>query len=702
MMDTSHWMGEWLQQLVVWLSVGLPGLPPGTPDPQLVQVIPGNAVLVAHWDGQGRGQPGAPGIQGAAADPELRQAARALQKLAQHFATASTNQTDGTDWPAVLRLAFRHPGCLCIAPGRIDFSQPGGLNSLFQIGVILNPGTDADTFLADFVPLLPTQLAAVTDAAAPATPAPPVTFRRVGDRLVWGTGTFAAELESRLIAASVSGFTPPAGRLSNSSPFQQSQQELQAQHAGSFLWFQLSGATAQLALSSLPLPLEWRDQVSSGLAQFQGVRFLAVSQLEDGHVVGRFVLDGGPLLRQLIPLQPTISQAALQRVPADADFVVALGCDLAVVTQQLLAGIERSLPRRDPEAPSLATQLQRELGQNLERDVIPAFGSTWIVSSSRSTGGAFGLGPVFSLETRNPRDAYAVFTQAMTWLQRVVATSTSLRMTNELYDDRTLYILQSTQAFPQGFAPCFCITDRELLVTLQPQTMRAHLRFLERGGPHFAARVANESLWQAESVAGVYIDAPRLTEVIWPLVPMAANAHLNQFTELGLGFDGSVWPSAAAVLEYSQPCSASLRMTPNGCVGELRNPLSLAAPVLAGNAFWLLQRVGPPQRSPSGSEPPRLDIDLGQPMGIEAAAAVQPETSDQATGVQTADYVTPPAPRPARPWLSGLLRSLTPDDVEVWIPDAAFQRIEQGADPERQRRREQRRLERERRLESAP
>lgn len=702
MMDASHWISDWLQQLVVWLSVGLPGLPPGSPDPQLVQVVPGNAVLVVHWDGQGRGQPGAPGLLGAAADPELKQATLALRQLAEHFSTSRENQKGETDWPGVLRLAFRYPGCICVAPGRIDFTKPGGLQALLQIGVILSPGVDTDAFLADVTPLLPAQFAPDVGGAEPPASTSAVAFRRVGDRLVWGTGAFAEELETRLISASAADFTPPAGRLVNNPVFLQSQLELQANRGGSFLWFQLSGATAQLALSSLPMPQEYREQVSSGLAQFQGVRFLAVSQLEEGHVVGRFLLDGGPLLRQLIPLQPTISQAALRRVPADADFVVALGCDLAVVTQQLLAEIERRLPQRSAEAPDLATQLQTELGQNLERDVIPAFGSTWIVSSSRSTGGAFGLGPVFSLEARNPRDAYAAFTQSMIWLQRTVGASASIRMTSELYDDRMLYTLQLMDANPSGLAPCFCITDRELLVTLQPQTMRAHLRFLGRGGPNFADRVGQEALWQTDAVAGLYIDAPRLTEAIWPLIPMAANAHLNQFTAKGLGFDGSVWPSAAAILEYSRPSSASLRLTPNGCIGEIRNPLSLAAPVLAGTTLWMLQQVGPPATTPPQTGSPSLDIDLGQPTGVEAAAAVQPAPQDQPPGVQTADYVEPPASRPARPWLSGLLRTLTPDDVEAWIPDAAFQRLDQGTDPDRQRRREQRRLERERRRESTP
>lgn len=700
MMDTTQVVGEWLQQLVIWLSVGLPGLPPGTSDPQLVQVLPGDAIVVAHWDGQGAGKPGGPGWLGAAADPELQRAAQALQQLAAHF--AATDQQTDTDWPAVLRLAFRHPGCFFVAPGRLDFSRNGGLKSLFQVGVVLNPGADADAFLAECGPLLPEKYAPVARDSDPNQPAAAVTFRRVGHRLVWGTGSLTAELERRLIAADEPNFKPSADRLAMSPSFQQLQAELQSQAVGSFVWFQLSGATAQLAASAVPLPAEWRTQVNEGLAQFQGVRLLAVNQIEDGHVVCRFVLDGGPVLRQLIPLQPTISMSALQRVPADADVVVALGCDLAIVTQQLLSVIEKHLPLGTADRPDLATELQRELGQNLDRDVLPAFSSTWIVSSSRSTGGAFGLGPVFSLEIRNPRDAYTAFTQAMTWMQRTVASSASIRMTNELFEDRTLYTLQYAAANPNGFAPCFCVTDRELLITLQPQTMRAHLRFLARGGPSFADRVANEPLWQDEAVAGVYVNAPRLTEVIWPLVPMAANAHLNSLTSLGLGFDGSIWPSAAAVLEYSRPCSASLRMTPTGCVGELRNPLSLAAPALAGTALWLLKHVGPPSENSPGTQPQPLEIELGQPAGIQATTAVEMPSDDQKSNVQTADFVETPAARPARPWLSGLIRSFTPDEAEAWIPEGVFQRIDEGSDPERQNRREQRRLERERRRELAP
>ena len=51
---------------------GLLGLPPGERDAAFLRCPPSDAVLYVEWTERSAGKPGAPGIDGLAADPEIR------------------------------------------------------------------------------------------------------------------------------------------------------------------------------------------------------------------------------------------------------------------------------------------------------------------------------------------------------------------------------------------------------------------------------------------------------------------------------------------------------------------------------------------------------------------------------------------------------------------------------------------------------
>src|SRR5579885_3448093 len=71
-MEATPAAGKLLEFLISLLSIGLPGLPPGDRDANLWHAIPPDAVVAYEWSAQGRGAVGATGIDGFAADPEVR------------------------------------------------------------------------------------------------------------------------------------------------------------------------------------------------------------------------------------------------------------------------------------------------------------------------------------------------------------------------------------------------------------------------------------------------------------------------------------------------------------------------------------------------------------------------------------------------------------------------------------------------------
>ncbi len=697
MNEVAQTSSELLRQLLLLLSVGLPGLPPGASDPQLLSAIPADAVFAIHWSGRGAGIPGAEGLAGALADPEIQRAAEAIHVLAQFTANlerelpADGAAAAGSDWTAIAETWLHYPGCLYLVVGPPNKPGLSGLASIVRAGVIISPGDKVDQALLDLSGQLPAW--ALVDANDPHAPPPNTTgllkHHRFGQRLAWSFGDGMAEVAERL--------TTGTGGLGGTPNFQRMLGQVPLEAHGSLLWLQLPGQLANFATATAGLPPEMQAKLQQGLQQIGAFRVLGLTGLEGGRVVSRTAIECPALTGSAAALFQPIRIESLQRVPADAHVVAALGCDLEALLSTAIDGVASMIPgNSDPVA--LRNRLETELGLNWSQDLAPAFGSTWVVSSSPSTGGALGLGPVFSLAVQDPRAAYAAFTQGMHWLQRNFDSngSADVRLTNELFLDRTLYTLQYGQRVAGGLAPCFCITDRELLVTLQPQTLRSHLRFLEQRGPTFADRLG-DAHWPAGAAAGLFIDAPRFTEVVWPLLPMVANAPLNRLTEFGLGVDAGVWPSTAAMLQYSAPCTAAITPTEFGCVCELRNPLSLAIPVLAGLALPALQQADLPQAESPGTTESGLEVDLGAPEG-QAGGAPMPATEPiQDPAVQPATHLESPAAKVFREMAPGLIRAFTPDDLELLIPAEVFQRLEAGPDPERLRRREARRLEREQR-----
>lgn len=696
MNEVAHASSELLRQLLLLLSVGLPGMPPGASDPQLVSAIPADAVFAMQWSGRSAGTPGAEGLAGALADPEIARAAAAIRVLAQFTSRLERELPAGdetkadTDWTAIAETWLRHPGCLYVTVGLPSQAGLSGLTSMIRAGVILSPGEDIDEVLEELSTRLPAW--ALVDAHDPNAPQPATTglvkHYRFGQRLAWSFSDNLAGVPERL--------TSGTGGLGGTPHFQRMLDQISLEPQGSWLWLQLPGHLANLATSATRLPPEVQSKLQQELLGLGTLRVLGATGLEGGRVVSRAAIECPALAGPAAMLFRPIRLENLRRVPADAHIVAALGCDLEAL---LAAAIDRvaSMIPGDSDPADLRRRLETELGLNWKQDLAPAFGSTWVVSSSPSTGGALGLGPVFSLEVRDPRAAYAAFTQGMHWLQRALdgAGSANSHLTNELFLDRTLYTVQSGQRDAGGLAPCLCITDQELLITLQPQTMRSHLRFLERAGPTFADRVA-DAHWPAGAAAGVFIDAPRFTEVVWPLLPLAANAPLNCLTEFGLGIDANIWPSTAAMLQYSAPCTAAITPTELGCICEVRNPLSLAIPILAGLALPALQRADLPQSESAGAAETGVEVDLGAPAGPAGEPLpVTDPINDPA--VQPAVHVETAAAKAFREMAPGLIRALTPDDLEMLIPAEVFQRLEAGPDPERLKRREERRLEREKR-----
>ncbi|MBI1345118.1 hypothetical protein GC163_02400 [bacterium] len=668
----SEWMplaADWWQKLALFLSVGLPGLPTGSVDPQQLTIIPQEAMIAVSWDGRGPGTLNGQGFDGAIADPEIQRAIAALQTgLAQTSEEGAASATDHI--AAVWQQISHYPGC-----GYVAF-QPATQQSppRWEAAIVISPGPDGPALLEQLRPHAPAWL--LVDANAPG-PKPFTTglvkFQQIDSRLIWSVGDAWPRIAQRLATG--------AGGLATQSDFQGLSAALHAESAAARVWIRLPEVLPPAVGVSAP--------VREFVAPFTSWSALLSLQSEQGHVVARAALKCPPAILAQRGPAATIPPKTWTRIPADALYVAAMECDLETVLQTATAIVERQLPPGH-QAGSLLRRLETELGIDIARDVAPSFGDTWVVSSSPSTGGALGLGPVFSLSVTYPQQAETTFMHVMKRLQSVMADDADATtwLKSERVEGRTVYCLQSTESPWHHVAPCFCLTEHELLVTLQPQTMRAHLRFLSESRPNFAERDDLARKISGASTAEFYLDGRALTSVLWPMVPFVIGQQLNQPELRQLGIDASLWPSTSAMVRYSAPTTARLQQTDFGWIVECKNPLSLAPPLIAAAALLTppAPAMTPDSIKPELGQPMELTIDLGTAEG-------QPSpTPDTQVVPAVAETPNPPAPRNAwRSWVPGLIRAVTPDDVEMLIPNEAFESIEAGPSEERLQRRQARR-----------
>jgi hypothetical protein len=242
---------------------------------------------------------------------------------------------------------------------------------------------------------------------------------------------------------------------------------------------------------------------------------------------------------------------------------------------------------------------------------------------------------------------------------------------------QTIYTLHSPDSPRLGTVPSWCVTDRHLLLAVQPQPLRAHLRFLNSRQPRFADRIGRDVSFPDQATTWGYVDSPALTQTVWPLLPFAL-ARQEQWLAV------EEIPSSGAIVPHLGPTTFFTQARGDSWQFECRNPLSLAAPVLAGVAMYEAFKAPSPTQI-EASPGPTLGIQLGAPEGGEATSA--PAKNKVTPAVATESK---PAADAARRLAPSLIRAFTPEDIQSLIPPEVFRRLEEGPTPEQQQRKKER------------
>lgn len=703
MIPTASFGVNWIEVLFILLSgSGWLGMPPGERDPALLKAAPQQTLCYFEWAGRAAGQPGAAGIDGLAADPEVIAFFEALDLA---FAKAEYPDADEDQQrlqqhlPRLVKLLTAHPGCLSIGfeplpPGQTllnAFKKSQSLTEQFRIGLVSSAGSDAELLVEALGQLTETELEKQPRMQEVAVPgiALKFTVHREADRVLIGLGEGSVERVLACLRGAESG-------LDANPQFQTAWTRVAPTRVGTVGWFDLKGAIATMTRAAGPAGILIQPmlrvvgaQALESLVMGTGVENGIVVQrtflTTNGRTDGLLLLAGGPALR---PEQ-------LKHIPADSDLVAAGSLNLAQTVRGVRELIGRTTPASAAMFDEAITQLESELGLNLERDLYPAFGEAWTAFDSPANGGLMGTSLIVAVEVRDAQRATLVFERLMRLLEQSLTADTDPE-----YDGKTVEIKrQSFLGHPICYVntagwelgseaattPSFSLTQSHLLFALHPQALKAHLRQQLGQRPGFDG-VAFKKLGRPEGelLAFGTLDGPRAMLALCAIAPFYGQSVLSHLQSSGFPLDAFAIPSAAALLPYVRDSSFVVVRQPAGLLFETKNPHTaiLTAGVLGSAKAWFLPSYNEYLEARRQRTRSQQNAGLGAAEGqVIPAAAEQPAP-------KKAEPVGAIVARKLGPLF---LKAMIPDGIQQAIPAEVFQKLEQLPSPEAARQREERR-----------
>jgi len=603
---------------------GALGMPPGEFDHELIKAASPECLIYCDWAARGEGTVGGEGVEGFAADPEVKDFVERLygsltQRIRDEASSGGPEQQIMAEHlpPLLVELSGR-PGCLFLNydPQRVaaaeapptDESAPpwaGYLRGL-EVTLIVNAGDKADEVAEHIDALLgiPAGLEQTEDLKKQPLP---VTLPGLEAMLHRDGQYYLATLGGEeLIDEALDGLKGDGHGLKDDERFTTAFEAAHVRTLSSRTWidtarlldvgstsFGLYGGMATGVARTLAL-----DRLDS-IANCVGV--------ENGQIVSRTelrVIPGEPAGLWALGDGESIAPDTCETVPADADFVAAGSVDAAAVLKQLRTIVGQTSPPSLDVLNRRIEEVETQLGFDLEEDIFPALGQRVVVHNSPTTGGVFFSSPIAMLEVEKPEEAFAIFSKVMSLFDDTLPGETrgpprrrGTFLAKQKFFDRTIYYVNIVGEDDIPFAPSFCFTGKHVLAAPHPQPIKAYLRFLD-GEPSRSETFASTTETMLDKADGEVIafsrtNAQKAVDLLYSIAPYVGQVILSEAQGRGLEMTVFDVPSAAAIRPYVSPAKTLTYRTERGIVLENHSALPIpglqTAPAAALVPFFTLR-----------------------------------------------------------------------------------------------------------------
>jgi hypothetical protein len=582
--------------LIVLLGngIGLPlGVPPREPDPMLARVAPEECLYYTTWAGMA--EPAADSqnaTERLLAEPEVRLFARELESVLRRvFGEAVERGAPdatrlGQQVPSLIKSLITHPTVLYverIAPSPDALDARGAL--VVALGDEAEAVRDTLTALTRRVPEDRLERIELAGSACVRMRlgggAPPVTFGFHDHYLIVAVGdeSFEGVLE----------------RAQTPAPMwlQEATNSLPVPRVSTLSYMNLS-ALREMATSLAGPPAE---QLIGALGLSTLTHAVSVCGMDETGLVSRskvFLDQNDRGLVSLLVGEPLVADD-LRGIPRDATVAFATRLDLRRLLRGGLDLLREMEPRAAAEIDQGIRRVEQRLGIELEQGLLQSLGDVWTLHAA-PTGGGLLAGWTLAVSVRDRQQLEFMHQKLLPLLQTLLADGMNGGAVRTfVHQGVTAYTLRIPgERIP--FAPSWCITDSQLVITLLPQTLKAYL-----SQAPFA-----ESLAEQDDVARLFTDQPGPSAIayqdtrghvvtFYPWLQYMAQVMSKQLAEQGIQMNASTLPSLAAIAPHLRPTVSAVLKSDDGV--ELRThhtlpgvSLGSSAPVLAALLAPAVQR----------------------------------------------------------------------------------------------------------------
>jgi hypothetical protein len=598
-------------------AVGMMGLPPGPRDAKLLSTASPDALLYLEWSERSAGKAGAKGIDGLAADPEVRQFLADVYKAIVTTVELQTarggpqERTLGKNIPPLAKILLSRPGCLSAAIDAKDLKASGGapgfpswlrMVAAAKATLVINGGKDADAIakhITELVNLLPAEKRkkGLDRQPIPIPNAPPgleLIVHRHKDYFIVGFGKGAVD-------QAIAGLDGKSKGLSGNAAFTAAAKRVSFDRPVNLLWINTKGIIG--AVSAVMGPEVGKMVKILGLESTDAI--ISATGVVDGNIRTKSYFGTGGKTNGLLALFAGrgMKPADFAHVPADSDLVLGFSVNAKAIlssARQIVGAIDAGAGR---DLEQFVKQFETELGLKLEEDLLAAFGDVWVLHDSKSAGGIFLTSLVASVEVKDPKKAADVFAKVRDILEERLprggvergprgrfARRPSFTLKRKPFLGETIYFLNIVGG-DVPFAPAFCLTKTHLLAAPHPQALKAHLRFLKSKGKNFGERLGKDlPLPKGDAIAVSFFESRRMVRAIYALAPYFCQIAMSQLQRSGADIDIFSLPSARGILPYVGNSWSTTVRTEKGIFSEAQSGVPAAGGVtmlvVPAMIFW--------------------------------------------------------------------------------------------------------------------
>ncbi|HEX3998692.1 MAG TPA: hypothetical protein VHX65_09105 [Pirellulales bacterium] len=576
---------SWLLVMLLGGGAGVPlAVPPLPEDPVMAHVAPADCVWyftasgVAEPDPKSRNQ-----TEQLAAEPEVRNFVRDVGRALAAAIRKGAPPTPqgkllGAEGPGLLHMLLTRPVAAFISKAEV-----GPLGPAVAGGIVVGTGDDTAQVEATLEKLEQMLLGpnanggATAVAQAPASvkwnklPTPPgvptVEWGFRGKYLIVGIGDGSADA----ISTRLSGPTPDW--------LVALKKKLPVERIGTVHYLNVKKV---LATAAPFLGLQGQAALhAAGVDQVAG--FANVSGLDGTGCVSKSWLqfDGEP--RGLLTWFGSVplTAADLVPIPKDASFAIAARVPPAEVWKTILSGISTIDAGAGAQMADGVKQMESALGFRVQEDFLQTLGDSWCVYNSPGEGGLIITGLTMVASVKDHDRLVKTNEQFVEFVRKnPVGASSGAAIEETTFQKQKIYYLN----VPGGeipFAPAWCITDKQWIISLSPQNIRAYLSRDPAAGSLADIPVVAEKLKAASPVLITYQDTAATLKITYPVLQIFATIAASHMQQEGLDVNASMLPSLASLLRHVEPGISTLSREKNGFLYVSRQSLPLD-PTMSG------------------------------------------------------------------------------------------------------------------------